>query len=66
LDENIAALWAGAQPALHFGGAIFMNFHSMTSSCLLNRGTTFSQAVTDKVLFATFPKMRTFQFYSGH
>ena len=51
-----------AQPALHFGGgAIFMNFYSMTPSwCLLNRDTTFSQAVTDKVLFATFPKMITF------
>jgi len=30
----------------------------MTSSCLFNRGTTFSQTITDKVLFATFPKMR--------
>jgi len=39
-----------------------MKFHSKTSSCLLNRGTTFSQTVTDKVLFTTFPKMRTFQF----
>jgi len=28
------------------GGAIFMKFHSMTSSCLFNRGTTFSQTVT--------------------
>jgi len=36
-----------AQPALHFGGgAIFMKFHSMTSSCLFNRGTTVSQTVT--------------------
>ena len=26
--------------------AIFMKFHSMTSSCLFNRGTTFSQTVT--------------------
>jgi len=34
----------------------------MTSSCLFNRGTTFSQTVTDKVLFAAFPKIRTFQF----
>jgi len=24
-----------------------MNFHSMTSSCLFKRGTTFSQTVTD-------------------
>jgi len=41
---------SGAQPALHFGGqlAIFMKFHSMTSSCLFNRGTTFSQTVIDK------------------
>jgi len=36
---------SGAQPA-HFGGAIFMKFHSMTSSCLFNRGTTSSQTVT--------------------
>jgi len=28
------------------GGAIFMKFHLMTSSCLFNRGTTFSQMVT--------------------
>jgi len=28
------------------GGAIFMKFHSMTSSCLFNRYTTFSQTVT--------------------
>ena len=26
--------------------AIFMKFHSMTSSCLFNRGTTFSRTVT--------------------
>jgi len=52
---------SGAQPALHFGeGAIFMNFRSITSSCLFKCDTTFSQAVTDKVLFATFPKMSTF------
>jgi len=53
------------QPALHFGGAIFMNFHSMTSSCLFNGGATFSQTVTDKVLIATFSKMRPFYFQSG-
>jgi len=28
------------------GGAIFMKFHSMTSSCLFNRSATFSQTVT--------------------
>ena len=28
------------------GGAIFIKFHSMTSLCLFNRGTTFSQTVT--------------------
>jgi len=39
-----------------------MKIDSITSSCLFNRGTTFSQTVTDKVLLATFPKMRTFQF----
>ena len=37
---------AGAQPALHFGGGNFHEFHSMTSSLLFNRGTTFSQTVT--------------------
>jgi len=34
----------------------------MTSSHLFNRGTNFEQTVKDKVLFATFPKMKTFQF----
>jgi len=29
------------------GGAIFIQFHSMTSSWWFNRGTTFSQTVTD-------------------
>jgi len=29
-----------------FRGAIFMKFHWMTSSCLFNCGTTFSQTVT--------------------
>ena len=41
------SVWQGAQPALHFGGGgSFMKFHSMTSSCLFNRGTSFSQTVT--------------------
>jgi len=39
-----------------------MKIHSMTSSRLFNRRTTFSQTVTDEALFATFPKMRSFQF----
>jgi len=39
-----------------------MKFYSMTSSFVFNRGITFSQTVTDKFLFATFPKMRTFQY----
>ena len=48
---------AGAQPALYFGGgAIFMNFHSMTLSCLFNRGTTFSQTVTDTFFSQHFRK----------
>jgi len=34
-------LYSGVQPALHFGGATFMNFHSMTSLYLFNRGTDF-------------------------
>jgi len=42
--------------------AIFIKFHSMTSLCSFNCGSSFSQTVTDKVLYATFPKMRTFQF----
>ena len=39
---------SGALPARSScrGGAIVMKFHSMTSSCLLNRGTTLSQTVT--------------------
>jgi len=36
----------GATSSSFRGGAIFMNFHSMTSSCLFNRCTTFSQTVT--------------------
>jgi len=48
-----------AQPALHF-----MTFHSMTPSCLFNRGTNFSQTDVDKVFFTTFPKIKTFQFSS--
>jgi len=62
--QNLA-LWveivcpkSGAQPALHFGGVNFHELCSMTSSCLFNRGTTFSQTVTDKVLFATFLKLK--------
>jgi len=38
--------FSGAQQAPHFGWAIFMKFHSMTSSCFFNCGTTFSQTVT--------------------
>jgi len=53
---------AGAQPALHFGGRILIKFRAMTSSYLFNRGTTFLQTVTDKILFARFPKIRTFHF----
>jgi len=38
------------------GGTIFMNFHSMTSSCLFNRGTTVSQTVTDTFFSQHFRK----------
>jgi len=38
------------------GRAIFMNFHSMTSSCLFNHGTTFSQTVTDMFFSQHFRK----------
>ena len=41
-----STLISGTQPALHFGVAIFIKFHSMTSSCFFNRGTTSSQTVT--------------------
>jgi len=37
-------------------GTIFMNFHSMTSSCLFKRGTTFSQTVTDMFFSQHFRK----------
>jgi len=46
------------------------NFHEISFDDVIviiqpfNRGTTFSQTVTDKVLFAAFPKKRTFQFLS--
>jgi len=36
----------GATSSSFRGGGIFIKFHSMTSSCLFNRGTTFSQTVT--------------------
>jgi len=36
------------------GGAIFMKFYSMTSSCLFNRGTTFSQTVTYSLIVMYF------------
>jgi len=34
----------------------------MTLSRVFNRGRTFSQTITEKLFFAAFPKMRTFQF----
>jgi len=49
----------GAQPALHFGGG-FSDVIVLIQPWL--NSTTFSQTVTAKVLFATFSKMRTFQF----
>jgi len=45
-----------------FVSGVEIFFIVMTSPCFFNRGTTFSQTVTDEVLFATFPKMRTIQF----
>ena len=40
-------LLSRGQPDFDFGGGnFFMKFHSITSSCLFNRGTTFSQTVT--------------------
>jgi len=51
----------GSNQLLILGG-IFMKFHSMTSSCLFNRGTSFSQMVTYEVLFVAIPKMKSFQF----
>ena len=45
---NIVSLcsFSGAQPALHFGGGNFHEFHSMTLLCLFNHGTTLSQTIT--------------------
>jgi len=42
--------------------AIFVKFHSMTSSCLFNREAPFSQTVTVKVFFAIFRKWQLFSF----
>jgi len=51
---------AGAQPALHFGeGAIFTKCHSMTSSCLFNHGTTFSQTITYNNIMYFCPQTRS-------
>jgi len=43
----VAKMLQGRNQLFISGEAIFINFHSMTSSCLFNRDTTFSQAVTD-------------------
>jgi len=54
----------GAQPAFHFGG----NFHEISFDdvlVLIQPWYNFcanGHFITDKVLFATFPKMRNFQF----
>jgi len=50
--ENRVKLWyvcphRGATSSSFRWGAIFMKFHSMTSSWWFNRATTFSQTVTD-------------------
>jgi len=40
----------GATSSSFRGGAIFMKFHSMTSSWLFNRDANFSQTVTESFL----------------
>jgi len=52
----------GATSSSFRGGAIFMKFHSMTSSYLFNRGTNFSQ--TSKIKFSSqhFRKSELFSF----
>ena len=52
----------GRNQLLISGGAVFMHFHSMTSSCLFNRGTTFSQTVTDMFLSQRFRKWELISF----
>jgi len=54
-NNAIITVEQGSNQLFISGGLIFMKFHSMTSWCLFNRGTTFLQTVTDKFLFATFP-----------
>jgi len=56
-NRNVSLPIRGATSS-SFRGANFHELYSMTSSCLFNRSTTFSQTVTDKVLFATFLKMK--------
>jgi len=46
----------GATSSSFWGVAIFMNSHSMTSSCLFNRGKTFSHSVTDMFFSQHFRK----------
>ena len=54
--NNILLRVRGAtSSSFRWGGGILMQFHSIMSSCLFNRSTTFSQT--------TFPKLITFQFY---
>jgi len=63
--RRIDQSYQGRNQLFILGEGIFIKFHSLTSSCLFNRGTNFSQTVTGKLLFATFPKMRTFRFYQN-
>jgi len=60
-NASLEAL-AGAQPALYFAE---VNFHEILFDDvikLIQPWYNFSQMVMDTVLFAIFPKMRTFQF----
>jgi len=45
-SERHWALQQGRNQLFISGGAVFMKFRSITSSCLFNRGTTFSQTIT--------------------
>jgi len=46
MSSDLSRLNQGNNQLFISRGAIFMKFHSMTSSCSFNRGTTFSQTVT--------------------
>ena len=56
----------GATSSSFRGGAIFMNFHLMTSSCLFNRGTTFSRICSDMFFSQHFRKWKRVSLNQAH